>query len=320
MRSSRLLSILLTLQLRGRATASQLAEQFEVSLRTIYRDVDALSAAGVPVFADRGPGGGFALHAGYRTKLTGLSDAESEALMLAGLPGAAADLGLAEPAALARLKLLAALPGETSDLARRIADRFHLDAADWYRQPQTVPHLRTVASAVWEGRRLDMLYESWSKTARHMVDPLGLVLKAGEWYLVARSGKRRLIFRVASIFEATVLDQRFHRPDYDLPRIWQELTDAFRQDLRRGSATIRIAPQAMSLVDRLGSDMAGPLRAAAPDGDGWRSATVPIESLNHAAGLLLGLGANVEVLEPPELRDELARRGAEVVALYQALR
>jgi predicted DNA-binding transcriptional regulator YafY len=320
MRSSRLLSILLTLQLRGRVTAAQLAEQFEVSLRTIYRDVDALSAAGVPVFADRGPGGGFALHAGYQTKLTGLSDAESEALMLAGLPGAAADLGLAEPAALARLKLLAALPGETSDLARRIADRFHLDAADWYREPQAPAHLRTVASAVWEGRRLDMLYESWSKTARRTVDPLGLVLKAGEWYLVARSGKRTLIFRVAAIHKADILGERFHRPDCDLSRVWKGLTDEFRHSLRRSAAVIRIAPQAMSLIDRLSSDMAGPLRAASADEDGWRSATVPIESIPHAAGLLLGLGANVEVLEPPELREELARRAAEVVSLYQALR
>lgn len=320
MRSSRLLSILLTLQLRGRATATQLAEQFEVSLRTIYRDVDALSAAGVPVIADRGPGGGFGLHAGYRTRLTGLSDTESEALMLAGLPAAAADLGLAEPAALARLKLLAALPGETSALAGRIADRFHLDAADWYREPQPPLHLRTVAAAVWEGRRIEMLYESWSKTSRRTVDPLGLVLKAGEWYLVARPGKRTLIFRVAAMLEATILDQRFHRPDCDLPRVWKELTDNFRQSLRRSTATIRIAPEAMSLVDRVGADMAAPLRAAEPDSAGRRTAKVAIESVPHAAALLLGLGAGVEVIEPGELREELARRAAEVVALYQAPR
>jgi predicted DNA-binding transcriptional regulator YafY len=320
MRSSRLLSILLTLQLRGRATAAQLAEQFEVSLRTIYRDIDSLSAAGVPVFADRGPGGGFGLHARYRTTLTGLNDAESEALILAGLPGAAADLGLAEPAALARLKLFAALPGETSDLARRIADRFHLDAADWYRAPQAPAHLRTVASAVWEGRQLAMLYESWSKTTRRTVDPLGLVLKAGQWYLVARSGKRTLIFRVSSILEAAILDQRFHRPDCDLPRVWKGLTAEFQQSLRRSTATIRIAPDAMSLVDRLGSDMAGPLRAAEPVADGWRTATVAIESIPHAAGLLLGLGAKVEALEPIALRQELACRANDVAALYQARR
>jgi predicted DNA-binding transcriptional regulator YafY len=171
-----------------------------------------------------------------------------------------------------------------------------------------------------ERRRLDMLYESWRKTARRSVDPLGLVLKAGEWYLVARSGKHTLIFRVAAIHEADILDQRFHRPDCDLPRLWKGLTDEFLQSLRRSTAVIRVAPQAMSLVDRLGSDMAGLLRAAAADEDGWRWATVPIESIPHAAGLLLGLGANVEVLEPPELRAELARRAAEVVALYQALR
>ena len=317
MRSSRLLSILLTLQLRGRATASQLAEQFEVSERTIYRDIDALSAAGVPVFADRGPGGGFGLHAGYRTSLTGLTGAESEALLLAGLPGAAADLGLGEPAALARLKLLAALPGEAGGLARRIADRFHLDAADWYRRPVTPPHLRVIATAVWEGRRIEMLYESWSKTGRRIVDPLGIVLKAGQWYLVGRTGQRTLIFRVASIHDVAIPGERFRRPDCDLPALWAKLTEEFQQSLRRATATIRIAGEAMPLLDRLDADMAEPLRAAAPDAQGRRTATVPIESVGHAAALLLGLGPGVEALEPPELRDELRRRASLVVAIYQ---
>jgi predicted DNA-binding transcriptional regulator YafY len=181
MRASRLLSMLILLQLRGRLTADMLAAEFEVSLRTIYRDIDHLSAAGIPVYADRGPGGGFRLLDGYRTKLTGLTAAEAEALALAGLPGPAADLGLGAALGAGRLKLLAAMPAGMREGAGRIGERFHLDPLNWYRRAGPPRHLTAIAQAVWGERRLRIRYESWSTTVRRTVDPLGIVMKVGEW-------------------------------------------------------------------------------------------------------------------------------------------
>lgn len=318
MRASRLLTILMTLQLRGRVTAQALAEQLEVSKRTIYRDIDELSAAGVPVYADRGPAGGFALLDGFRTELTGLTQAETEALLLAGVPAAAADLGLSAPASTARLKLLAAMPAASRDGAGRVAERFHLDPLDWYRRSRPPEHLLTVARAVWEDRRLAIGYLSWTKLARSTVDPLGLVLKAGRWYLVARAGGKERIYRLDQLQEAEILDQRFDRPErFDLPAVWAESVERFEAGLRRGTATLRAAPSSLDRIERLGADIAEPLLAAMPGVDGWREATVPIETVAHAAGLLLGFADEIEVLAPAELRAELARRAACVASLYR---
>lgn len=190
MRASRLLSILILLQLRGQLTAEYLAEEFEVSVRTIYRDIDALSAAGVPVYGDSGPGGGFRLFEGYRTKLTGLDSDETEAMLLVGLPGAARAMGLGDAATRARNKLLVALPGTGGDEANRIAGRFHLDTADWYRAARPTPFLTQVARAVLDRQLLAMTYQSWTVRRDWTIEPFGLVLKAGNWYLVARENQK----------------------------------------------------------------------------------------------------------------------------------
>lgn len=319
MRASRLLTILMTLQLRGRVTAQTLAELLEVSKRTIYRDIDELSAAGVPVYAERGPDGGFALLDGFRLQLTGLTTAETEALSLAGVPAAAADLGLSRAASDGRLKLLAALPEASRAGAERVAERFHLDPVDWYRRHRVPPQLATVAEALWADRRLEVSYESWSRTARRRIDPLGLVLKAGRWYLVARAGTKDRIYRLDKILDASVTDERFERPTgFGLAAAWQAAVAGFEASLRRGTATLRAAPSSLDRLERLGADMAEPLLAATPDADGWREATVPIEGVAHAAALLLGFADEIEVRAPAELREELARRARRVVGLYAA--
>src|SRR5512134_253691 len=179
MRASRLLSILLLLQAHGRMSAQALAAEVESSVRTVFRDVDQLSAAGVPVWAERGRNGGFQLQEGWRTKLTGLTSAEASAIFLAGLPGPAAELGLGEAMTSAQLKLLAALPADWQAGAHRVGSRFHLDPVDWFRSAEPVEHLRSVAEAVWQECRLNVRYKSWNRVSDRLVDPLGLVLKAG---------------------------------------------------------------------------------------------------------------------------------------------
>ncbi|MGO1077170.1 helix-turn-helix transcriptional regulator [Inquilinus sp. CA228] len=317
MRANRLLSILLLLQSRGRLTAQALAEEFEVSVRTVYRDIDELSAAGVPVYADRGPGGGFALLDGYRTRLTGMTASEAETLLLAGLPGPAADLGLAEPLAAARLKLLAAVPQAAGEGAARVGDRFHLDPVDWYRRAEPPPHLPAIARAVWGQRRLVIRYESWSATVRRTVDPLGLVLKAGAWYLMARIGDGIRTYKVAKVLDLDVLPDGFdYPPGFDLAAQWQESLQRFARELRRAEAVLLVSPEALPLLDRLGADAAEAVQQAEPDAEGWRRATVPIEGVGHAARLLLGFTDTIEVLEPPELRQALADGARRVAALY----
>ncbi len=317
MRANRLLSILLLLQSRGRLTAQALADEFEVSVRTVYRDIDELSAAGVPVYADRGPGGGFALLDGYRTRLTGMTASEAETLLLAGLPGPAADLGLAEPLAAARLKLLAAVPQAAGEGAARVGDRFHLDPVDWYRRAEPPPHLPAIARAVWSQRRLVIRYESWSATVRRTVDPLGLVLKAGAWYLMARIGADIRTYKVAKVLDLDVLPDGFDHPaGFDLAAQWQESLQRFARELRRAEAVLRVSPEALPLLDRLGADAAEAVRQAEPDAAGWRRATVPIEGVGHAARLLLGFTDAIEVLEPPALRQALAEGARRVTALY----
>jgi predicted DNA-binding transcriptional regulator YafY len=182
-RASRLVSLLLLLQARGGMTAAELARELEVSVRTIHRDVEALGAAGVPIFAERGPHGGIRLVDGYRTRLTGMTTEEADALFLSGLPGPAAELGLGTVVTAARLKVLAALPTELRGRASRLLERFHLDAAGWFRAGEAVPHLAAIAQCVWDGRRLEMDYDRGDRTVTRTLDPLGLVLRraSGTW-------------------------------------------------------------------------------------------------------------------------------------------
>ncbi len=318
MRASRLLSLLMLLQHKGRMTAEALAATFEVSVRTIYRDVDQLSAAGVPVYADRGPGGGFALLDGYRTRLTGLTAAEAETLFLAGLPGAAAELGLGDASAAARLKLLSALPPDTGGNAAHVADRFHLDPVDWYRRVATPPYLARIAEAVWGERQIVIRYESWSATVRRRLDPLGLVMKAGAWYLVARCNGAVRTYRIDNVEALEVTADGFDRPrGFDLAAHWGRELKRFEAGLRRDKAEILVAASILPWLDRLGADIAEAVRAAAADDRGRRRVTVPIEGIEHAAGLFAGFGAQIEVLSPPALRRALAALAAQVVALYE---
>ena len=320
MRASRLLSLLMLLQTRGRLSAQVLAEELEVSVRTIHRDVDELSASGVPIWADRGRLGGFQLQPGWRTRVDGLTAPEAQAMFLGGLPGPAAELGLGEAMASAQLKLLAALPDGWREDARRVSARFHLDPIDWYRGPSATDHLPAIAQAVWGERRIAMRYESWKGEVSRRVDPLGLVLKAGVWYLAAQVGMGVRTYRLSNILDLAVTDEGFERPaDFDLAAWWLASTKRFEKELAVDTAQLRVSASGFKGLRELGAAVAqaAEATASAPDDAGWRRVTVPIESIAHAAAQVLRLGAQAEVLKPAALRRELLERLDAVAALYR---
>ncbi|HEX6705726.1 MAG TPA: YafY family protein [Albitalea sp.] len=318
MRASRQLSILMLLQSHGRMSAQALADKLETSVRTVYRDVDELSAAGVPIWADRGRHGGFQLQPGWRTRVDGLTAPEARAMFLGGLPGPAAQLGLGEAMASAQLKLLAALPEGWRDDARRVSARFHLDPIDWYRGPAAADHLPGIAQAVWNERRIAIRYESWKDVVERVLEPLGLVLKAGVWYVAARSGKEPRTYRLSNILDLKETGEGFERPqDFDLATYWQASTKRFESELYRAHALLRVSARGWKQLRALSAAVADALDAAdSPAGSGWREVRIPIESVEHAAGQLLRLGAEVQVLEPAPLRRKMAATIEAMAALY----
>ena len=288
MRATRLVSLLLLLQLRGQLTAAELADHFEVSVRTIHRDVEALGAAGVPVEAVRGPAGGYRLAGGYRTKLTGLTAAELRGGVLTN----------------ARLKVLAALPAELQERASRAERYFHLDTRGWFRAEDTVPHLPALAAATWQGKRLSTRYREGRKVVQRTLDPLGLVLKGGAWYLVARRSAGMRVYRISRFASVRTRDEGFERPEgFELASYWAEWSRTFEQSLPRVEVKVRASELARRFLPQ---DLQGE--------DGVY--VVGFQTFEDAFRELLKFGPDAEVLEPAPLRARLAATAREVAALY----
>jgi predicted DNA-binding transcriptional regulator YafY len=319
-RASRLVQLLLLLQARGGLTAEALSRELEVSVRTVLRDVDALSAAGVPIYTERGPAGGIRLVEGYRTRLTGMTAEEAEALFLSGLPGPAAELGLGTVVAAAQVKVVAALPAELRSRASRLVERFHLDAGAWFSGSEPVPHLSAVADAVWAARRLEIDYHRGESSVVRVLEPLGIVLKAGIWYLVARSEDDFRTYRVSRIKAARALDETFERPaGFDLGAYWSESSAAYEREVPRLDIVVRVRGDAMwRLADAVGTRV---VRAAqpvgGPDAEGRQTFRISVEWPEESTGRFVAAAPDVEVLEPATLRAELlaaARAASEVYA------
>ncbi len=322
MRADRLLSILLLLQTRGRMTAQELARELEVSERTIYRDVDALSVAGVPIYGERGLEGGYALLDSYRTRLTGLTEKQVRALFMLSIPAPLTDLGMSQELKAALLKLAAALPDARRADEERVRQRIHLDATWWFHDDQPAPHLQTIYEAVWQDRRLHITFLVPFMTrleVEHLVDPYGLVAKAGVWYLVcARKGRARA-HRVSRLLDVRLSDAFFERPeDFDLVAFWTEWCAEFESIRSFYPVTLRVAPDLIRYLpwhfgDWVHAKIAG---APPPDADGWITLELPFESLETARDRLLDFGRAVEVLEPQALRHSIQDVAAQIVALY----
>ncbi|MFG2133615.1 helix-turn-helix transcriptional regulator [Streptomyces sp. NPDC048751] len=309
MRADRLLSLLLLLQNRGRMTAPELAAHLEVSVRTVYRDIEALGASGVPVLTDRGPAGGYRLMDGYRTRLTGLTDAEATSLFLSGAPGPARELGLGAVLATAQLKVQAALPAGLAEQARRVQDRFHLDAPAWFRDADPVPHLETVARAVWEQLPLRVHYRRWRGEVHRELHPLGIVLKSGIWYLVAGVEEAVRTYRISRFLAVDATGTPFERPTgFDLAAYWEANARRLEAALHQDTAHLRISPRAQRLLPmQFGAAGTRALESAGPpDDEGWVRVEMAVEAQAVAVSDLLRLGTEAEVLGPPALRQAVA--------------
>ncbi|MFE6229425.1 MULTISPECIES: WYL domain-containing protein [unclassified Streptomyces] len=318
MRAARLIKMVLLLQNRASMTAAELAAELEVSERTVTRDALALSEAGVPVYADRGRTGGYRLVGGYRTRLTGLAKDEAEALFLSGLPGALRDMGLQDAASAARLKVSAALLPSLADAPGSAARRFHLDAPGWYQEPETPELLPAVAEAVWDDRRLSARYRRrGGEEVERELEPYGLVLKAGVWYVCARAGGSFRTYRVDRFTAVAVGEERFDRdPGFALDVFWAERAAEFARSLLRAEVVVRLteagARRLPYVTDRAAAEEA--LAGAVREEDGRVTATLRVENEEVAFGQLFGLGPEAEVVAPASLRArfaEAARAAAE---------
>lgn len=319
MRASRLVALLLLLQARGRMTAAGLATELEVSERTIQRDVEALAAAGVPVYSERGRGGGYRLVAGYRSRLTGLDPDEARALVAVGTAAPARELGLGQALMSARLKLIASLPAGLRDEMSAAASRFHLDAPGWFTRQRPVPFLDALAEGVFGDLVVEARYRGRSGPRACRLEPLGLVLKAGTWYVVAReAGADVRGYRADRFAGALVTGQRFTRPRFDLAAFWLKWIEDFERSRPLVTVTVRArAGRARALRRVVEPGHAGQVDwDAAPDPEGWVRLLLPFERPEYARAALLGFGPDVEVLAPGELRGEMAAAAAGLTALY----
>lgn len=314
MRADRLLGLLLSLQLRGRTTAAGLAEEFSVSIRTIYRDLDALSTAGVPVRTEAGHGGGCELLPSYRAPLTGLNRDEARALLAIGAPRILDELGLAALAGAGRRKLQVGLHDDAPQLLL-------FDAPDWFRPTEPVPFLTQVWEACRRQERVRLNYRSprSDHTAGHLTDPLGLVNKAGRWYAIAHGAKGISAYRVSRITGVVLTGARFSRPsDFDLSTCWAEWSSRFLAGLPTTVVTLRVDGELFPVLGEIIGDRAQAAAegASEPDEHGWRTIRVPFDSIQAAASGCLAMSPAVEVLEPLEVRDLVGRRASATTEIY----
>ncbi len=324
MRADRLLAILLLLQTRGQVSAGELARRLEVSTRTVYRDVEALSAAGVPVWAERGRAGGIRLLPGYRTDVTGLTGDEARALFVLATAGAHEALGLGEAIGAALRKVMAALPAAHRPEAERVSERILVDPARWtragHRLAADAADFEELRRAVFADRRLTLTYRhsGAQDPVQHILDPYGLVCKAGVWYLVADQAGEPSLYRADRTLAVRLAqEQARRRPGVGLADVWAELSERVERPAELTLVTVRVRRRRWDMFLRLhGELLAGPPEPAPPGpGDAWVRVRLGLRAVREAR-TLLPLGAEVEVLAPPAARAELAAAAAEVAALY----
>jgi predicted DNA-binding transcriptional regulator YafY len=318
MRAARLLSILMLLQVHSRLTSRDLAERLEVSERTIHRDMDALSSAGVPVVAERGKGGGWGLLEDYQTTLTGLNLAEIQALFLPKSAHLLADLGWSQAFEAALLKLLAALPVANRHQAEMVSQRIHVDPTGWHHWDEEMSAFPILQAAIWQERQVFLSYERGNgKRVERLVNPLGLVAKGSIWYLVAAVEEQVRSYRISRVHNAVLTDFHCVRPvGFNLADYWQQSMVEFKANLPSYRVTVRVMPEAMSWLRYAGYFAQIEQVIDAPDADGWVPVSLRFDIEKAACAYVLGFGAQMEVIEPLELRDRVLQAAKETIARY----
>ncbi len=320
MRADRLLSMLLLLQIRGRMTAGELARELEVSERTIYRDINALSIAGVPVYGIPGPEGGFAIVDNYRTDLTGLSKGEVRALSMLNIPAPLVDLGLRDDLQAALLKLSAAIPRIQNQDEANIKGFVHIDSTSWQGTTEQVPHLQVIQEAIWDNLKLHVVYHPpYATEIRRNVAPYGLVAKAGVWYLVSARKEAINVRRVTGFQDVYLTNEIFERPaSFDLAAFWEEWCTDYEKFLGNFSATVRVAPDFISELPRYFSNAihARIEQPESTDEDGWIRLELKFNSFEDTRDRILSFGRGVEVLSPLALRRSIMDYAEQIISLY----
>ncbi|TGK20749.1 WYL domain-containing protein [Leptospira fluminis] len=315
MRADRLLNILLHLQAKGKTTARELAEKLEVSERTLHRDMEALSSAGIPIYAERGIGGGWSLSEGYRTNLTGMRREEVLSLLLLQSSRILEDLGRKKDLDSAFLKLLAALPPAYKKDAETARQRIHIDGAGWNQAIRDLPVLPLLQDAVWEDRKVEILYEKEGTVSPRNLEPLGLVAKDTTWYLVARRSREIRIYRISRIREAKLTTERFERPKkFDLSKYWESWLEDFKTRIPQYRVKIRIKSPLELKIQR--NPFLKILKVSPPK-KGWSEMELDLETREWAIGSLMRFGSAVEVLQPEELKESILSKAEEILILYR---
>lgn len=314
MRADRLLSILLHLQIHQKMTTQALAEALEVSRRTILRDIDALSATGIPIYTQSGEGGGVGLDEQYRLTLTGLQEAEVKALFLSGNLKLLADIGLETASEQLQLKFFATLPTQHRQRIEEMRQRVFIDS-DWWITQEAPAYLPHVLDAINQSRVLHITYQNHhGQISERTIEPYGLVAKGGTWYLIARRDNEFRTYRISRLQDVTRLDQFFKRqPNFDLAHFWKTHAAQFFTALLNYHYTLKINPRRMSFIKTYGT---GRYTITSQDSDGWLIIDLAAENIEAALMLVFGLGQDAKILSPQSLIDAVVTRSRDILQSY----
>ncbi|WP_152656589.1 YafY family protein [Oceanobacillus sp. CFH 90083] len=319
MRGDRLISILLMLQSHGQMTAKELAEKLEVSERTIYRDMEALSGAGIPVFADRGKNGGWSLVEGYQTDLTGLKEAEIRALFVPGSPQLLEDLGLTRTSEDARNKLIASLPAIFRENAKDVWNRIHIDTSSWRDTKEKIASFEVLKNAIWENYKLDIVYQrADGQTNNYIVQPLGLVAKGSSWYLIAAKENGAIRnYRASRIQSAAPMKETFERPEsFDIAQYWKTSKQAFIKALPTYEVWVKVAQEVLPRLS-FANHFVRIIKSNPIDKEGWVPVKLAFDTQEEAKRYILGFANQMKVIEPEDLHFEILRIAEVTVSHYR---